>query len=173
MNGQTLRNYPLPMKGLLILSVHVRRGTRFPRVNTLEKELRRLRNSHPMVFSYGDITPDMVNTVEYNYLPYIASENVRIDEACNALKNCSITEFAKIVNDSAHATAEYLNTSEEQNFLTRIAPNIEGCLCAHAAANGIYSIVEAGLTDYIIGKISDKFEDCFGYKPQFAVTKAS
>lgn len=169
MSKNTIKHYPLPMTGLLFLAVQVRHKSRPPRDGSLNKELQRLRSTHPSVYTYSDITTDMMIDTDYNYLPHIAAENERIDEACKVLKFCNIEKFADIVNESARSLAEYFNTSDEQNFLSRIMPGIDGCLCARASDNGVYSIVEADVVDYVIDRVNDKFEERFGYTPQFAV----
>lgn len=170
LSKNTVKHYPLPMTGLLFLAVQVRRKPHPPRDGSLNKELQRLRSIHPSVYTYSDITTDMLTDTDYSYLPHIAAENERIDEACKVLKFCNIEKFADIVNESARSVAEYFNTSDEQNFLSRIMPGIDGCLCARASDNGVYSIVEADVVDYVIDRVNNKFEERFGYEPQFAVT---
>ena len=169
MNKNTINHYPLPMTGMLFLSVQVRRKPHLPKPSLLNKELQRLKSFHPSVYTYSDITTDMLTDTDYNYLPHIASENERIERACKVLKFCRLDRFADIVNESSLSAAEYFNTSDEQNFLTRIMPNIDGCLCAKATENGVYAITEAAIVDYVIDKVKNKFEERFGYEPQFCI----
>ena len=169
MNKNTINHYPLPMTGMLFLYIQIRRKPRLIKQSLLNKELQRLKSIHPSVYTYSDITEDMLTGADYSYLPHIASENERIERACKALKFCRMDKFAAIVNESARSDAEYLDTSNEQNFLTRIMTNIEGCLCAKASEDGVYAIVEAAIVDYVINRIKNKFEERFGYEPQFSV----
>ena len=173
MSKETIKHFPLPMTGMLFLSVQVRRKPHLPRTASLDKELHELRSLHPMVYTYSDITSDMLENRHYSYLPHIAGENERIERACKALKACNLNRFADIVNESARSISEYFNTSDEQNFLSRIMPDINGCLCARASENGVYSIIEADIADYIISRVKNKFEERFGYEPQFALSSAA
>lgn len=167
-SGHEIKNYPLPMTGLLILSVRTRRH-KLPRIHAVEKEFQRLRNVHPMIYNYFDIEPDMLEDGDYTLLKYIAYENLRIDAARKVLRACRIDRFSDIVNESAEDFSRWFGTNDEQSFLSRIMPDINGCMCARPSENGVYSIIDAELADFVIERVKNKFEDRFGYAPQFAL----
>lgn len=170
MDDRTVKNYPMPMTGLLILTVKIRRCRKPVRMSSLEKELYDFRSSHPSVFTYSGIKYDMLRGADYSYLPHIANENENIDNACKALKSCNISKFAELVNDCALSYQRCISVSDEQHCLIRIFSRTEGCLCSYPTQNGIYSIIDAEIADYIMDRVRDKFEERFGYSPRFALS---
>lgn len=163
-------NYPLPMTGLLVLTICTRHALPMPRLSAVAKELRQVRREHPLVTTYSDIEPDMLIGGDYLNLRHIAFENERINEACRVLKACNIDKFTAIVNDSSESAAQCLYMSAEQKFLTRQLVKTEGCKCAHPFESGVYAIIDERLADYIIRRAGSKFEDRFGYKPPSALS---
>lgn len=170
-DARSHQSFPFPMTNLLfIIAKGKKRRAPLPK-KVIERELEELRRIHPMVLSYSDIKPHMVGDSKFRYLKFIAEENMRIDNACKILRPCRIEKFAEIVNESQKSMGHYLKLTDEQLALTHYMHSSEGCMCARSWNNGAYAIVEAELADYVIRKTKDKFEDRFGYAPQFAVTR--
>ena len=159
------------MSGLLF--VVARGAKRRPPLSkkSIQREFDELRRIHPMIFTYSDIEPSMVDNTKFKYLRFIAEENMRIDNAVKILRPCRIERFCEIVNESQKSMGHYLNLTDEQIALTHYMQGCEGSMCARAWNRSVFAIVEEGLADYVIKKTRNKFEERFGYSPQFAVTR--
>lgn len=170
MDKSEARHYPLPMTGLIFITVQGRGKPHYPKSSLLNREFSHLKKIHPSVFTYSDIRNEDIRKDTYTYLPFFAQENERIDEARKALRGCNIEAFAEIVNESSHSFIEYLNPSDEQSFTARVMPHIEGCMCARPSGSLVYAIGEEKMADYVTEKIKGKFEDRFGYEPTIAIS---
>lgn len=164
-------NLPFPMSGLLFIIAYGKKRRQPLKKKVIEREFSEFRRTHPTVHNYSQVQYDTVCNSDFQYLKFIAEENSRINCAVKILRPCRIERFCEIVNESQQSMGHYLNLTDEQIALAQYMRHSEGCMCARARNRSVYAIVEAELADYVISKTKNKFEERFGYSPQFSVTR--
>lgn len=173
----TPKNFPLPLTGYKILSVHCtqRQRTRSKQINYAFEHVRRL---FPHITSIADITPEMLTMTAPNiksrqalrYMCHLADENTRIKTAYEALKHCNSNELFRQMKLSQASMERYWDLDNEHIFLANCCKPLEGVKAVRAWENGIAVIADENMIDHIINIVRHEFENNIGYQPSFCVS---
>ncbi len=173
----TPKNFPLPLTGCKILSVHCtqRQRTRSKQINYAFEHVRRL---FPHIASISDITPEMLTMAAPNiksrqalrYMCHLTDENIRIETACAALKHCNSNELFRQIKLSQASMERYWDLDNEHIFLANCCKPLEGIKAVRSWENGIVVIADENMIDHIINIVRSEFVNNIGYQPSFCIS---
>jgi galactokinase len=132
---------------------------------------------HSQVESLRDVTLEMlaeikneVSPVVYNRCEYVVKENIRLNAACDALKQGDILSFGKEMYGSHEGLSKYYEVScKELDFLVDVAKSTSGVIGSRMMGGGfggctINVVAEANHDEFVAAAVA-QFEKQFGKKP--------
>lgn len=149
---------------------NVRRSQCEEGVSTIAKK-------HPEVASLRDVTlamleevKDELSAVVYNRCEYVVKENIRLTNACEALKQGNIEAFGAEMYGSHEGLSKFYEVScPELDFLVDIAKRTTGVIGSRMMGGGFggctISVVSNQIHDHFIAEATAEFEKQFGKKP--------
>jgi len=132
---------------------------------------------HPQVQSLRDVTLEMlaevkdeVSPVVYNRCEYVVKENIRLNTACEALKNGDILLFGSEMYGSHEGLSKFYEVScDELDFLVDVAKSVPGVIGSRMMGGGFggctITVVAEANHDEFVAKAVAQFEERFGKKP--------
>lgn len=142
-----------------------------------EEGVAAIAKKHPEVQSLRDVTLQMLDEVKsvidpvtFKRCEYVVKENIRLNNACEALKSGDINTFGKEMYGSHEGLSSFYQVScEELDFLVDIAKSIPGVIGSRMMGGGFggctISVVENDAYDSFVEKATSQFEAKFGKKP--------
>lgn len=132
---------------------------------------------HAEVQSLRDVTLEMlaevkseVTPVVYNRCEYVVKENIRLNTACEALKQGDVLSFGREMYGSHEGLSKYYEVScKELDFLVDVAKSTPGVIGSRMMGGGFggctISVVADANHDEFVAAAVAKFEAQFGSKP--------
>lgn len=171
------RNFPLPLTGFKMLSVHCTQNQR-SRAKQIHYAFEHVRRLFPHIVSISDITPEMLtmsaphikSRQALRYMCHLADENLRIEAAISALKRCDASELFRQMQLSQASMERYWDLEREHIFIADCCKALDGVMAVRAWENGVAAIIDENMIDYIIDIVRREFEKNIGYQPSFCVS---
>lgn len=142
-----------------------------------EEGVAAIAQKHPEVQSLRDVTPEMLQEIKGIVDPvtlmrceYVVEENIRLNNACDALAKGDIETFGKEMYGSHEGLSKkYAVSCTELDFLVDIAKGIPGVIGSRMMGGGFggctISVVANDSHEQFVGKALAEFEKRFGQKP--------
>jgi len=142
-----------------------------------EKGISILKKFYPEISSLRDLSIDNIERhkenlpdVIYRRCSYVAEENDRLLQVCEALKNNDFKSFGKLISESHKGLQyKYQVSCEELDFLAGTAENFDGCYGTRMMGGGFggctICFVKPEAEEVFIKELSEGFYHKFGTYP--------